>query len=142
MFSRYVLIGCALLYCTVLAGLPAIAQQTNDLELNLEQFPEQKTAGEDLELNLEQFEKSGNEKELELNLEQFENNTGQSSESQSQKAPANNTTDSNLDLEKFDQKNAPSVADKPRSLFSGNGLFIFIGAALLLFLIFAMRRRR
>lgn len=142
MFSHYRLIGFALLYCTLLAGLPANAQQTNDLELNLEQFPEQKTTSEDFELNLEQFEKSGNEKELELNLEQFENNTGQSSESQSQKAPANKTAGSNLDLEKFDQNNAPSVADKPQSLFSGNGLFIFIGAALLLFLIFTLRRRR
>ncbi len=129
---------------TAVIILPVAAQQSGELELNLEQFPEQGTepeTGGDLKLNLEQFENGDKEGELELNLEQFGNNDGQNNQTQSPAAPA---TETKPNLEQFDQSTsaAETPAGKSRSLFSGNGLYLFIGAALLLLLIFTLRRRR
>lgn len=148
------------LFC--FSGGTVVAQQSGELKLDLENFPEpqpqqqpqqqsqtQSSENRELKLDLDQFDKKQDGGELKLDLEKFDNNgnsAAQSNTNSRAQSPSTNISESQLDLEKFDQNSTGTSVSAPpvkqRSLLSGSGFYLFLGAAVLLFLIFLLRRRR
>ena len=149
MFRHLIFVVVLLANLISLCFATAFAQQTGELKLDLEKFPEQQTpqseSGE-LKLDLEQFENKQDGGELKLDLEQFDKNGNATQPQSTDSAQSNGAPESQLDLEKFDQNstaNSTGTSQSPqRSFFRGNGFYLFLGAAVLLFLIFMLRRRR
>lgn len=126
---------------------PAYAQFTaadQDLELNLDQFPDtsqqqtEQPKTQEMELNLEQFDTKTEETNLELNLDQFEKNNQGTAANQSTNA------DSSLNLEQFEKtdngSNVPNGNDRPKYKYLRE--FIVGGLFLLAVLIIFSRMRR
>ena len=127
----------------------AVAQQTGELKLDLEKFPEQEapqSEGGELKLDLEQFESEQDGGDLKLDLDKFDASDNSTLKQSSDSGHSSNAPESQLDLEKFHQNSSSTSTSAPpvrqRSFFSGTGFYLFLGAAVLLFLIFILRRRR
>ena len=102
---------------------------TQELQLNLEQFPDTQVSPEkkELELDLEQFDKTDNttsDDGLELNLEQFDNNS----------QPAKDNNSNNFGITKKEQ------SDSPRFNFAR--IFLIGGLVLLVFYFISRRKKR
>lgn len=96
--------------------------QSQELKLDLEQFPEQPAqdrpateGNEQLQLDLKQFEAKDDNGELELNLEKFGQNGGDQTGQENTGVDAANK-DPEINLEQFNQEDEPAVASD-----NGNG---------------------
>ena len=123
-----------LIFSSNLLGQQA-TDESQELQLNLEQFPDEQFSTEELELNLKQFDQtdSNNEdSELQLNLEQFDD-SDQNSES----------GDLELNLEQFDKESKTPINSTSSKIDqSDNQKFelhpLYIGGAVLLLFLFVM----
>lgn len=90
----------SLIFSSNLLGQQA-TDESQELQLNLEQFPDEQSSTKELELNLEQFDQTDSnnkDSELQLNLEQFDD-SDQNSES----------GDLELNLEQFENESTTQI---------------------------------
>jgi len=148
MFSRIIAGFCSvLLLLTFGIAEKSVAQdQTKELKLNLEQFPDNAGTADqnkELKLNLEQFDKTDEQKstDLELNLEQFD---------KQESVEKDSDTELELNLDQFEGNS--SVLGNSDSQSGNTGIvsptynyrhiFIIGGLVFLVFLYYLSRRRK
>lgn len=124
-----------LLFMASVTGVPAqqTGSSTQELQLNLEQFPDTQasTPKEELKLNLEQFEKTNDadsNENLQLNLEQFDKN---------------NQSGSNINTGDSKSTGKATRIDKSTSpQYNYRHIFMVGGLVLLVFLYVFSRRKK